>query len=87
MFRGRAHVLHNEFRMAKHTCIEALKNKMPFFPRIECHEEGVVNIAAPEGLNSYYNAGCCEPARNSNKIIRGFVIHNISMTSTNSDLF
>jgi hypothetical protein len=88
MFRGRTHVLHNKLRTAKYARIEALENKVPFLPGIECREKSVVDIAAPERLNGCDRAGYGEPARNGNKIVWGFVIHStiFSMTSTNHDM-
>ena len=52
MFRNRAHILHNEFRTAKHSRIETLENEPPLLPGIESHEKRVVDIAVPEGLNA-----------------------------------
>jgi hypothetical protein len=88
MFRGHTHILHNKLRPAKYARIEALENKVPFLPGIECREKRVVDITCPEGLNGCDRAGCSEQIRNGNKIVWGFVIHSVffSMTYTNQDM-
>jgi hypothetical protein len=84
MFRGRAHVLHNKLRSAENTRIETLENKAPFLSGIKCHEERVVDIAVPEGLNGCNCTDCRKPAGNTDKIFRSCIIHNtvFSLAST-----